>query len=170
MDADAITALLASLLVSIVAGLVSGGVGGAIASYYLRRRGDVDCDITGWHKSAELGEEDWYSFTAKFFNHKEVSTALWNLCVVFYDRGGKELDSFALRTAILTKEGLRELDLPPGVTVKQQLFINGEPARMHPLAENASVAAALERVFTGGDPFQQKIERKTPSPTTTPDT
>jgi len=153
-----------TLLVSIVASLVSGGVGGAVAAYILRRLGDVDCEITGWRKSMTSSVTESYRFTAKFFNHKEVATALWNIRVVAYAQDGQEIDSIVPES---WPDKLFELDLPPGVTITRQLDVQGDVVRLSKMGEDETVTVKPEGTFTGGDPFERTIE-KTPAPTAKP--
>ena len=153
-----------TLLVSIVAGLVSGGVGGAVAAYILRRLGDVDCEITGWHKNMTSSIMESYRFTVKFFNHKEVATALWNIRVAAYAQDGQEIDSIVPES---WPDKLPELDLPPGVTVTRQLDVKGDAVRLSKMAEDETVTVKLEGTFTGGDSFERTIE-KTPAPIAKP--
>ena len=156
---DPITPLLGSL----AAGLVSGGVGGAVAAYILRRLGDVDCEITGWRKSMTSSATESYRFTAKFFNNKEVATALWNIRVAAYAQNGQEIDSIVPVSGL---GELPELDLPPGVTITRELDVKGEPLRLRRIAEDKAVTVKLVGTFAGGAPFERTIKRTTPSPTT----
>jgi hypothetical protein len=156
------------LLVSLFVGFLSGGVGGAIAAFLLRRIGKVDCDLAGWRRSAIAPPSVSYSFTAKFFNHREVPTALWNLRVALYTRGGRKVGGDFIPTFLPTNK-VQELDLPPGVTVKQQLTIEGDADNLGTWCEDPSVDVKLEGTYTGGNPFAQRVKRETPSPGVPPE-
>jgi len=157
-------ALVAALLlvpVPAVQGAIVGGLIGLMTSQatvlvqrYLRGRGNVECVLSEWRQVAS-GSRVGYRCTAKFFNHKDVTVALWNITIVFYTETGAKLGSVEPGTDYDTNP--RNIDLPSRVSRDKMLQVEGPSGGdLQQWTENAA-RIVLRADMPGGEVFSKRI-------------
>jgi hypothetical protein len=143
---------------AIVGGFIAlaGSFGALLMNRYLRERGELQCEINAWvHTYANPGQEA-RDFEVRFFNNKDVSTALWNIRVEFFK---DDALSVSLNPKNLTTGApIEELNMPSRVTLSWVMRLQAsEDAEEHLRQVQETDRSEFVGTIPGGKEFRREM-------------
>jgi hypothetical protein len=139
-------------------GFLSSSITGVLTVFlgrWLRRSGTLHRQIRAWSGNSLGTISESRSFTLRLLNERDVSTALWNLRIVFYKKGNTLLSRRPKES--ITKTPIEVLDLPPQVTVSKVFSIAFDVPDESRLGDDLTKVKEADRVeFVADIPGEKK--------------